>query len=89
MRYKTVKEVIEFVSEIRANDTADNLLSIHLEFYDAEDFVGELVKNMYSEYTYKALIGEYLLDYFVTDFKIEIREYCTAFILSIKKPSSI
>jgi hypothetical protein len=89
MRYKTVKDVIEFVGNLKAKDTADSQLQIHVEFYHEGDFVGELVKNMYSEYTSKALIGEYLLDYFVTDFKIEMREYCIAFVLSIKKPSSI
>ena len=89
MRYKTVKDVIEFVGSLKANDTADNLLSIHLEFYDGEDFVGEMVKNMYLDYTSTTLEGEVILDYFVTDFKIEIREHCVAFVLSIKKPSSI
>ena len=74
MRYRTVKEIIEFVRELRAIDTADNLLCIHLEFYEGDGFVGELVKNMYSEYISVFLIDKYLSDYFV---------------LSIKKPSSI
>ena len=89
MRYKTVKDVIEFASKLKADDTADNLLSIHLEFYDGDDFVGELVKNMYSEYTSTAFKSKSLLDYVVEDFKIEMREYCVAFVLSIKKPTSI
>lgn len=89
MRYKTVKDVIEFVKELKATDTADNLLSIHLEFYDGDDFVGELVKNMYSEYITISLIDKFLSDYFVTDFKIEVREYCVAFVLSVKEPTSI
>lgn len=87
--YRTVKDVIDFVSKLKADDTTDNLLSIHLEFYDGDDFVGELVKNMYSEYTSRVVKSESLLDYFVTDFKIEIREYCTAFVLNIKNPSTI
>ena len=89
MRYKTVKDVIEFVKELKATDTADNLLSIHLEFYDGDDFVGELVKNMYSEYTSIAFKNKSLLDYVVEGFKIEMREHCVAFVLSIKEPSSI
>jgi hypothetical protein len=89
MKYKTVKDVIEFVRELRATDTVDNLLSIHLEFYEGDDFVGELDKNMYSGYIIISLIGKYLSDYFVTDFKIEMREYCIAFVLNIKNPSSI
>lgn len=89
MRYKTVKDVIGFVGNLKAKDTADNQLQIHVEFYHEETFVGELVKNMYSEYTSIALRGEHLLDYFVTDFKIEMRECCIAFVLSIKEPYSI
>lgn len=89
MKYRTVKEVIEFVDALKAKDTADSQLQIYVEFYHEGAFVGEFVKNMYSEYTSKALIGEYLLDYFVTDFKIEMREYCIAFVLSTKKQSTI
>ena len=89
MKYKTVKDVIKFVGNLKTKDMADSQLQIHVEFYHEETFVGELVKNMYSEHISIALIGEHLLDYFVTDFKIEIRVYCVAFVLSIKKPSSI
>lgn len=89
MRYKTVKDVIDFVSELTTNDTADRELEIRVEFYYDGVFVGELVRNMCSYRTDTALKGESLLDYFVTDFKIEMREYCIAFVLSIKKPSSI
>lgn len=89
MRYKTVKDVIEFVNKLQSNDTADNLLSVHLEFYYDEDFVGKLVKNMFSEYTSAIFASKPLLDYVVEDFKIEIGEYCVAFILSVKEPSSI
>lgn len=89
MRYKTVKDVIEFASKLKGDDTADSLLNIHLEFYDGENFVGELVKNMFSEYTSATFTSKSLLDYVVEDFKIEIREYCVAFVLRIKKPPSI
>ena len=89
MRYKTVKEVIEFVGNLKANDTADSKLQIRVEFYDGGVFVGEMVKSMLSETTITDLKSDSLLDYFVTDFKIEMREYCVAFVLSIKEPSSI
>lgn len=89
MKYRTVKEVIEFVSNLKAKDTADSQLQIHVEFYHEGSFVGELVKNMYSEHTCKTLIGIHLLDYFVTDFKIEVRSYCVGFVLSVKDPPSI
>ena len=89
MKYRTVKEVIDFVNKLQSNDTADNLLSVHLEFYYGENFVGELVKNMFSEYTNAIFASKSLLDYVVEGFKIEIGEYCVAFILSVKEPSSI
>lgn len=89
MKYKTVKEVVEFVDNLKANDTADSQLQIRVEFYDGCAFVGEMVKNMCSEYTTISLKNDSLLDYSVVDFKNEIREYCIAFVLSIKEPSSI
>ena len=89
MKYRTVKEVIEFVGSLKAKDTADSQLQIHVEFYDGGELVGDIVKNMYSEYTSTTLRGKSFLDYFVTGFRIEIREYCVAFVLSIKEPSSI
>lgn len=89
MKYRKVKEVIYFVSELEASDTVASKLQIRVEFYHEGAFVGELVRNMCSYRTDKALKGENLLDYFVTDFKIEIREYCVAFVLNIKEPSSI
>lgn len=89
MRYKTVKDVIDFVSELRAEDTADTQLKIRVEFYNNGIFVGELDRNMYSTYTTTTLKGEHLLGYVVEGFKIEMREYCVAFVLSIKNPSSI
>ena len=89
MKYKTVKDVIEFVGGLKTNEIADSQLQIHVEFYDGGDLVGDIVKNMYSEYISICLIDKSLSDYFVTDFKIEMRDYCIAFVLSIKEPSSI
>lgn len=89
MRYKTVKDVIKFVSGLSAEDIADTQLQINVEFYHGKTFVGEFVKKMYSEYTATALKSDVLLDYVVTDFKIEVRSYCIAFVLSIKELSSI
>ena len=89
MRYKTVEEVVDFVSELRAKDTADAQLKIHIEFYNDGIFVGELDRDMCATYTTATLNVEYLLYYIVTGFKIEMRGDCVVFILSIKKPSSI
>lgn len=93
MRYKTVKDVIEFVGNLKAKDTADSKLKIRIEFYSEGLFVAESVRHMWSDYMRTSVrndyLLDYLLDYFVTDFKIEMREYCIAFVLSIKEPSSI
>ena len=89
MIYRTVKDVIDFVSELTTNDSADRELKIRVEFYHDGVFVGELVRNMRSYRTDIALKGESLLDYLVTDFKVEERSYCVAFVLSIKNLSSI
>lgn len=89
MKYRTVKDVIDFVSELTTNNLADRKLTIRAEFYHEGAFVGELVRNMRSYRTDTALKGESLLDYLVTDFKIEERPYCVAFVLNIKEPSSI
>lgn len=89
MRYKTVKDVIDFVSELMTNDTEDRQLKIRVEFYHEGAFVGELVRNMCSYRTDTALKGESFLDYLVDGFKVENRHYCLAFVLSIKNPSSI
>lgn len=89
MKYRTVEEVIDFVSELTTNDTADSELEIRVAFYYDDVFVGELVRNMCSYRTDTVLKGESLLYYLVTDFKVEEREYCVVFVLDIKKPSSI
>lgn len=89
MKYRTVKEVIEFVGNLKASNTADSQLEIRVEFYDGGTFVGEMVKSMISECTITALKSDYLLGYFVEGFKIEFRKYCIAFVLSTKKQSSI
>ena len=93
MKYKTVKDVIEFVSELKVEDAADKPLKIRIEFYSEGLFVAESVRHMWSDYMSTIVRKDYLLDdlldYFVTDFKIEIRDYCVAFVLNIKEPPSI
>lgn len=90
MKYKTVNDVIDFVSELTANDSVDRKLKIRVEFYHDGAFVGELERNMCSYRTVTVFKkGESLLDYLVDGFKIEKRQYCVAFVLSIKDPSSI
>lgn len=89
MRYKTVRDVIEFVGSLKAKETADSLLQIHVELYHEDAFAGEIERAMCSYRTVTVLKDERLLDYFVTDFKIEIRDYCVAFVLNIKEPSNI
>lgn len=89
MRYKTVNDVIDFVTELRAKDSADAQLNICVEFYSDGMLVGELDRNMCSTYATTTLKSISLLSYLVYGFKIEIREYCIAFVLNIKETSSI
>lgn len=89
MKYKTVEEVIDFVSELRPKDSADAQLNVRVEFYSDGVFVGELDRNMDSTYTTTTLKSLSLLSYLVDGFKIEFHKYCIAFVLSIKNTSSI
>ena len=89
MKYRTVEEVIDFVTELRAEDTSESQLKIHVEFYNNGIIVGVLDRDMHSTYTTTTLKSISLLSYVVEEFKIEMREYCIAFVLSIKNPSGI
>ena len=89
MKYKTVKEVIDFVGDLRAKDTVDSLLNICLEFYDSGNLVGVLVRNMESDDITLALKYHDLRSYLIDGFKIVRCDPAVTFRLSIKKPSSI
>lgn len=86
MKYRTVEEVIDFLTELRAEDTSESQLKIRVEYYNNGILVGELDRNMCSTYTTTTLKSISLLSYVVEGFKIEMRDYCIAFVLSIKKP---
>lgn len=89
MEYRTVKEVIDFMIDLRAKDTADSLLNICLEFYDSGNLVGVLVRKMQSDDITLALENNELRLYLIDGFKIVICDPAVTFKLSIKKPSSI
>ena len=89
MKYRTVKEVIDFVGDLRAKDTVDSLLKICLEFYDSGNLVGGLVRNMESDDITLALKYTDLRLYLIDGFKIVRNDPAVTFKLSIKKPSSI
>lgn len=89
MRYKTVKDVIEFVRDLRAKDTDDSLLNICLEFYDNDNLVGVLVRGMYSGYITLTLKNNELILYLIDGLKIVTSNTAVTFELSVKKPSSI
>lgn len=80
MKYKTVEEVIEFVRDLRAKDTADSLLNICLEFYDNDNLVGVLVRCMYSGYITLTLKNNELRLYLIDGLKV---------VISVKKLPSI
>lgn len=89
MKYRTVKEVIDFVGDLRAKDTVDSLLNICLEFYDCGNLVGVLVRNMESDDITLALKYHDLRLYLIDGFKIVRNDPAVTFKLSIKNPSSI
>ena len=84
-----MEEVIDFVTELRAEDTSESQLKIHVEFYNNDIIVGVLDRDMPSTYATTTLKSLSLLSYLVDGFKIEVREYCIAFVLSVKEPTSI
>lgn len=89
MKYRTVKEVIDFVRDLRADDTADSLLKLSLEFYCDYNLNGVLVRNMYSNYVSLSLKNDEVLTYLVDNIKVIVGDTVVIFKLSVKKPSSI
>lgn len=89
MRYKTVKDVIDFVRDLRADDTADSLLKLSLGFYCDYNLNGVLVRNMYSNYASLWLKNDEVLTYLVDNIKVIVGDTVVIFKLSVKNPSSI
>lgn len=89
MKYRTVEEVIDFVRDLRAKDTADSLLNICLELYDNGNLVGALVRNMHSDCITLTLKNNELRLYLIDGFKIVIGDTVVTFELSVKNPHSI
>lgn len=89
MKYRTVEEVIDFVRDLRADDAADSLLKLSLEFYCDYNLNGVLVRNMYSNYASLSLKNDEVLTYLVDNIKVIFGDPAVTFKLSIKKPSSI
>lgn len=89
MTYRTVEEVIDFVRDLRVDDTADSLLKLSMEFYCDYNLNGVFVRNMYSNYTSLVLKNDEVLTYLVDNIKVMIADTVVIFKLSIKKPSSI
>lgn len=89
MKYKTVKEVIDFIRDLKADDTADSLLKLRIEFYCDYNLNGVLVRSMYSDYASLTLKNDEVLTYLVDSLKVTVGDTVIRFILSVKKPSSI
>lgn len=85
MKYRTVEEVIDFVRELRADDTADSLLKLSMEFYCDYNLNGVFVRNMYSNYASLKLKNDEVLTYLVDNIKVMIGDTAVIFILSVKK----
>lgn len=89
MRYRTVEEVIDFVRDLRADDNADSLLKLSMEFYCDYNLNGVFVRNMYSNYVSLVLKNDEVLTYLVDNIKVMVGDTVVIFKLSVKKPSSI
>lgn len=87
MKYKTVKEVIDFIRDLRADDTADSLLKLCVEFYCDYNLNGVIVRNMYSDYTSLSLKNDEVLTYLVDNLKVVAGDKVIIFKLSVKPPS--
>lgn len=71
MRYKTVKEVIDFVSDLRGKETHDFDLEIWMEFYLGGCFVGSVIRDMWNSAIDISLDTTRLYKYRIDSFSVE------------------
>lgn len=71
MKYRTVKEVIDFVSDLRGKETHDFDLEILMEFYLDGGFVGRVIRDMWDGSIEISLDVARLQNYLVENFSVE------------------
>lgn len=83
MRYKTVKEVIDFVSDLRVKETNDFGLEILMEFYLDGCLVGRAVRDMWDGSIEVSLDTTRLYKYRIDSFSVEEKRNMIVFKLSL------
>lgn len=89
MKYRTVKEVIDFVSDLRGKETHDFDLEILMEFYLDGGFVGRVIRDMWDVSTEISLPVARLHRYSAECFSVEEEGNMIVFKFSLGTPSSI
>lgn len=89
MKYKTVKEVVDFVSDLRGKETHDFDLKILMEFYLDGGFVGRVIRDMWDGSIEISLDVDRLHKYSAECFSVEEEGNLIVFKLRVVKPSSI
>lgn len=89
MRYKTVKEVIDFVSDLRGKELHDFGLEILMEFYLDGGFVGRVIRDMWDGSIEISLDVDRLNKYGIECFSVEVEGNLVVFKLRVVNPSSI
>lgn len=89
MRYKTVKEVIDFVSDLRGKEKHDFGLEILMEFYLDGRLVGSVIRDMWNSAIDISLDTNHLYKYRIESFSVEEQGNLVVFKLRLLQPSSI
>lgn len=89
MIYRTVKETIDFVSDLRGKETHDFDLEIMMEFYLDGGFVGRVIMDMWDGSIEISLDVDRLNKYGIECFSVEEEGNLVVFKLRVVKSSSI
>lgn len=89
MRYKTVKEVIDFVADLRGTETHGFCLEILMEFYLDGCFVGRVIRDMWDGSIAISLDVDRLNKYGIECFSVEEEGNLIVCKHRLVKPSSI
>lgn len=89
MKYKTVKEVIDFVADLRGKELRDFGLEILMEFYLDGGFVGRVIRDMWDGSIEISLDVDRLHKYSAECFSAEEEGNLIVFKFRLGTPSSI
>lgn len=89
MKYRTVKEVIDFVSDLRGKEIHDFDLEILMEFYLDGGFVGSVIRDMWNSGIEISLYATWLYKYRIESFSVKEAGNMIVFKLSLVQSPSI